>query len=383
MSDSSDPFADDEDDFVFSGKEENTRIIGKESDAAGKKSDAPNGGADPPQKESEVRTGLIALFSLVMIQTCTGVAYRASQKSSREYAFSTLSAIVMAEGVKAALACFLYSREVGGVKGIFSGVTTRIVLAQAGLGLFYMINNQIAFALYKVADPATIFLFKSAGTITVASIQWFALAKVFTPVQWILMTIQGSGMAVMQWNECKGVPDYPVSTYVLLVSSAGITGFCSVWNEFLLKKVALNMHTQNVVLYLWGVLFNLIGFVFSSEDKTFFQGYNGFFPLSVIAVNSVIGIVITFAYKFANAVYKMMAGDITAVLLVIISIFAFGYEFRARTALGVSQVLLAVTAFSLVPNATGDALSLPARSTVCCCGALTVGGLIAAVVAHA
>ena len=56
---------------------------------------------------------------------------------------------------------------------------------------------------------------------------------------------------------------------------------------------------------------------------------------------------------------------------------AFGYEFRARTALGVAQVLLAVSAFSLIPNATGDALSFPARSTVCCCIALVVGGLAA------
>jgi hypothetical protein len=383
MSESSDPF---EDDFVFDGKEDNT-LIGKEGDAAAKgdlrerkSSPVAAKSAEPPA--NEIRYGLIALFSLVLIQTCTGVAYRASQKSSREYAFSTLSAIVMAEGVKASLAGFLFKREFGAAAGLFGGVTLRVTLAQAGLAFFYAVNNQIAFALYRVADPATIFLFKSAGTITVASMQWVLIGKVFSPVQWILMTIQGSGMAVMQWNECKGIPDYPLSTYTLLIGSAGITGFCSVWNEFLLKKVDLNMHTQNVVLYLWGVFFNLVGFMRSSEEKTFFQGYDGFFPISVVVVNSVIGIIITFAYKFANAVYKMMAGDITAVLLVLISCVAFGYEFRARTALGVAQVLLAVSAFSLIPNATGDALSFPARSTVCCCIALVVGGLAAVVVSY-
>ena len=73
-----------------------------------------------------------------------------------------------------------------------------------------------------------------------------------------------------------------------------------------------------------------------------------------------------------------MAGDITAVLLVVASCVGFGYQFRARIALGVAQVLLAVSAFSLVPSATGKALPLRARLAVCLCALLTGGGFVAA-----
>ena len=58
---------------------------------------------------------------------------------------------------------FLFKREFGAAAGLFGGVTLRVTLAQAGLAFFYAVNNQIAFALYRVADPATIFLFKSAN----------------------------------------------------------------------------------------------------------------------------------------------------------------------------------------------------------------------------
>merc|ERR1712113_1027238 len=74
----------------------------------------------------------------------------------------------------------------------------------------------------------------------------------------------------------------------------------------------------------------------------FFDGYDNPLAIGVVFANSVIGLAITAVYKYADAVIKCIASDITAVTLCMFSVFLFGLNSSITLWCGVSVVCFAV-----------------------------------------
>jgi len=111
--------------------------------------------------------------------------------------------------------------------------------------------------------------------------------------------------------------------------SAGLTAMCSVRNEYLVKNYKILLNVQNAVLYSGGACMNLFAFFVipnpnsKQADIGFFDGYDNPLALGVIFINSLIGLAITAVYKYADAITKCIASDLTAVNLCIISSIFF------------------------------------------------------------
>eukprot|EP00747_Dinoflagellata_sp_TGD_P185906 gnl/TRDRNA2_/TRDRNA2_42693_c0_seq1.p1 gnl/TRDRNA2_/TRDRNA2_42693_c0~~gnl/TRDRNA2_/TRDRNA2_42693_c0_seq1.p1 ORF type:complete len:459 (+),score=79.24 gnl/TRDRNA2_/TRDRNA2_42693_c0_seq1:98-1474(+) len=314
--------------------------------------------ADPPRK-------LAAGAALVCISTLVGILYKVSQAATGGFKYSTTSAIAIAEFVKFCMSCsfhILDKSHQGNTEdsGKNSAIASAIVSAQSQLSLsalghiwflsfLYTFNNQLSFFVYMLADPGTVFLFKAASTLIVACVQCTCSGKSFSKDQWKAMMLQGCGMVIVQYDPCKkGMMLRPLA-YICMITSATVTAICAARNEYLVKNYKIGLNVQNLVLYAGGTVMNVMAFFFlpnpNSKDsvpKGFFEGFDDPLALGVVFANAMIGLAITAVYKYADAIVKCIAADITAVLLLILSTFFFGLKSSITMWCGVGVVVFAV-----------------------------------------
>eukprot|EP00931_Biecheleriopsis_adriatica_P011161 TRINITY_DN112239_c0_g1_i1.p1 TRINITY_DN112239_c0_g1~~TRINITY_DN112239_c0_g1_i1.p1 ORF type:complete len:380 (-),score=76.51 TRINITY_DN112239_c0_g1_i1:158-1264(-) len=306
-----------------------------------------------------VRTKVVAGGGLVCVSTTVGILYKVSQAASGGFHYSTMSAICIAEFVKLAISCSFHVMDTSHHQDGVRHVRTAIAAAKAEvsrqallqiyvLAALYMVNNQLSFFVYMLVDPGTVFLFKAASTLIVATVQKFCAGKTFTVDQWKAMMLQACGMIVVQYDPCKGSGVYTPLAYFCLCTSTVITAASAARNEHLVKNYKIGLNVQNAVLYSGGVFFNLVAFVAlpnpnsSASNIGFFDGYDNVLAIGVVVSNAMIGLVITAVYKYADAVVKCIASDITAVLLIIISTLFFHLKATLTMWCGVFTVVFAV-----------------------------------------
>jgi len=99
--------------------------------------------------------------------------------------------------------------------------------------------------------------------------------------------------------------DRSLGIMAILVACA-LTAGCSAVNASLLRSGCMGLHAQNVVLYTLGAASNLVLFwlrLTPSSHISFFSGYREH-PLAIALLlsNAFVGILITFVYRFGNAV---------------------------------------------------------------------------------
>merc|ERR550537_22739 len=135
--------------------------------------------------------------------------------------------------------------------------------------------------------------------------------------EWVALGHECLGMVVMQYDECAKRPDYQPLVYVLIGISCILTALCTTVNAHIVKTSTLPLHVQNSVLYIGGFVVNGLLFVFL-EEKQFFEGYDTLPALLILLLNSSIGLIISFVYRYADAIAKMIATDISAIILIAI-----------------------------------------------------------------
>lgn len=324
--------------------------------------------------ESTIRTKILAGAGMVCISTTVGILYKASQAASGGFKYSTTGAICMAEFVKLAMSAgfHIFDKSHGQSLQVTKAISNAVEQLSFYsfrhiyfLAILYMINNQLSFYIYTMVDPGTVFLFKAASTMIVAAVQCTFVGKKFTWEQWKAMMLQACGMITVQYDPCKGAGVYSPFAYGCLCLSTAITAISAARNEFLVKNFQITLNVQNAVLYSGGVIFNLLAFLLLPNPNSknanigFFEGYD-FLAIGVVCSNALIGIVITAVYKYADAVVKCIASDITAVLLIILSSFFFGLRSSLTMWCGVFTVTFAV---HLYIDASSKASAKPEASS--------------------
>jgi len=327
--------------------------------------------------DSPLKTKILAGLGLVVVQSLVGLLYKVSQSASGGFHYSTMSAVAIAETVKLLLSVSFHigdrshheagtSRVTSARRSAWKQMSSGAVMHISVLAFLYVANNQLNFYVYTMADPGTVYLFKAASTMVVASIQCTCVGKQFTAEQWRAMFLQGVGMVIVQHNPCKGAPRYNPMVYLLMSFSAVLTAACSVRNEYLVKNYNILLNVQNAVLYASGAIMNLAAFHMIPNPNSkqanigFFEGYDNPLALGVVFVNSLIGLAITAVYKYADAVTKCIASDITAVNLCIVSTIFFELEPSITMWCGIVVVCFAVhlyTSAAPAPHARNPAIS--------------------------
>ena len=136
----------------------------------------------------------------------------------------------------------------------------------------------------------------------------------------------------------------------------------------ILKKVLKKLHVVNFYLYAFGIVLNYFIYLYQSsqsyqrcvsDQKSFGEGdssicdargfFTGYTPAAylIIFCNSIIGIVITAVYKYADVVIKNIASSVSTACLYSLSIAFFGAKAGLQTTLGYGIVFLATYLYML------------------------------------
>ena len=320
-------------------------------------------------------TKILAFLVLLLVQVLVSIVYKFSQTKGK-YTYSPLSAIASAEFIKLCisltfiwlsvsiddsssnnkiynrfLACYAWFRKE--VQSIFIAYTF-------GLALLYVINNQLAFVLYLYVDMASISMFKSFSSILSAILLWLFCERTLVREQWASIILQVVGLVIVQYDSCRDAPFLAIKDYITLIVSTLITAICSVWNERLIKTYSVNMHIQNAILYTFGLTLNLTLFFFfpdlfvkNETRKQFFEGYS-LMVIAIILCNSVLGIVITFVYKYADVIVKTFSTACATGVLLYINVAVFKIKANLTIFLGAIVIFISSYLFLLVKPVSTD-----------------------------
>jgi len=222
-------------------------------------------------------------------------------------------------------------------------VDQRLLLHTAGLSALYCGNNQLAFALFRWADAATVTLIKSSSSIVSALLLWLLLDRPIATLQWHAIVLQVLGLFIVQYDDCKHAVLLSLPIYLALFCSLFISSLAGVWNEHVLKTFKVTVHVQNCCLYGFGVLMNL--FVFVSEElggptslaSAYFTGYNAA-AIGVIACQAVLGLVVTAVLKYADVVIRSLATACSISVLYAINVSFLGWKLNLTYLAGCAVV---------------------------------------------
>ena len=311
---------------------------------------------------------MLAFFSLLAIQTSVALIFKFSQTNGK-YGFFTSSAQTSADVVKLVLSLWLFWRQgsqagdeeqAGKAQGIAFQLTTQLsypLVSQCGfLAALYCVNNQLAFALFRWADAASITLVKSASSFVSALFLWTFLKRPVNHFQWISICVQVLGLVVVQYDDCKKTTLLPFTTYLALLASLSISSAAGVWNEHLLKTFSASLHAQNMCMYVYGVLFNLLIFLLWEKPEEevlssalWFRGYS-VGALAIITSQALLGLTVTAVLKYADTVVRSLASACSISILYAANIIFFGWTINLTYATGCCIVFLSTYLYMSLSN---------------------------------
>lgn len=307
---------------------------------------------------------VLSVCALITLHVVLALSFKLAQHGETgQYSFSPPVILVLSESVKFLMSSALFWRE----RVTSSGLTTDrchpnatvvgsawtqistggLLWRTALLAAFYCLNNNIAFALFRVADGANINLIKSGGSIVSALLLRVVLKRQLSRTQWSALWLQVFGLVVAQFGpNCTNTPILQPYAYGLLLVSLLNSAGCAVWNDHMLKckqYKAVSMHVINMSLYASGFLLNGTILLFSRlpEEGHIFSGFDRPETYLVLVCQSSFGLAISAVYKYADAVVKTFALSCATSILLMIDLLFFGAQFSLVASMGCLVVFLA------------------------------------------
>eukprot|EP00935_MAST-01C_sp_MAST-1C-sp1_P002316 g2316.t1 len=311
----------------------------------------------------------------------------AFQQGGGHYTFAPTSALAMAEATKFGLSLFFHINDFEGLRASSEGATFDMKLDAAKkaiieyadpwailniclLAFLYLFNNLMNFYLNGPADPGSIFLFKSGSTVITAIMLRYFLNRPVNELQWGAIVMQVAGLVIVQFDPCKGRAVLEPYVYGLMAISTTVTATNAVRNDYMLKNYKMSMHCQNMFLYSAGCFFNMLAFFFlpgwcthTPPGTGFFDGYDNLPAVLVVLFNALIGIAISFVYKYTDAVVKTFASATVTVNLVVFSAVYLGKETTLVAWNGVAIVIVATFMYSQASKKKAAPAAKPAAVT--------------------
>ncbi|TMW59459.1 hypothetical protein Poli38472_004528 [Pythium oligandrum] len=232
--------------------------------------------------------------------------------------------------------------------------------------LLYMIDNNLTYVILRYIDPATLAVLWNLKIITTAVLFRFVLKRRLSEIRIIAIILLLLGVVTSQSDHIKkehghdekkspmDMGDKLVSeksnadfifAMILVLVMVTISSCASVFTEWTFKrKTSCSFLYQNVLLYIYGILFNGIGVLVQSDElseRGFFDGYNSW-TVAVIFVNCVGGISVGFILRFLDNIACVYAHAVAMMLTMLFSMVFFKFTPSLEFICGLSVLLISM-----------------------------------------
>ena len=208
--------------------------------------------------------------------------------------------------------------------------------------LLYFINNNLVIYMLHEMDSATFQVLGNLKILTTAVLFYFIMGKSLSLLKWTsLFLLFVAGIFYVFGNLKSRVPentgsldDFFADMYItrlgiiMILVYSFISGFAGVYSEKLLKQYSkYSIHTQNIYLYTFGTIFNLITAYSSDKQSTLnilkiFNGFN-FFTWIVISSQVFTGISMSIVMKHADNIVRLFIISASLIVTAVLSVLFF------------------------------------------------------------
>lgn len=301
---------------------------------------------------------VVAFVSQVVLTCSSTILTHASRNDAGKGAFhyNTLTIPFFSELCKVVVSCtmllhqVLISRE-----EVKLEVTPYKLWTSAVPSFLYFVTNNLNFLIIKALGPTAFQLLNNMKILATAVLFRIVMKAYISPVQWRMLCVLTAGAFVSQLETCGdggAVFSAPLIGYVLKALNSFLTAFASVYTEKLMKGNGDSIHFQNMILYVWGVVFTTLSlFVNSSYRGTpltvdmLFENHN-VFSVTLIFNYAFTGLATAFVIKFLDNMLKTFAATCAMFLVSLVSSAIYKEPVTMQLLVGMSIVGLAVEVYT-------------------------------------
>ncbi|NXT15975.1 S35A4 protein, partial [Prunella fulvescens] len=258
--------------------------------------------------------------------------------------FSSTSVVVLVELTKLALSLpFLLA---GRREPLPAALCRRHAAPFALSALLYAANNNLVVHMQLFMDPSTFQVLSNLKIVSTALLYSLLLRRRLGARRWLaLLLLLAAGVTY----SCGGLRGDPRGTrlhvtpvgLLLLCVYCLISGLSAVYTEAVLKSQALPLSLQNVFLYFFGVLLNLLGSVWSGTEGGFLEGFSPWVVLVVLS-QALNGLIMSVVMKHSSNITRLFIISCSILVNALLSVALFNLQLTLLFFVAVVCIGLAV-----------------------------------------
>ncbi|KAG0601927.1 hypothetical protein M758_11G148300 [Ceratodon purpureus] len=227
----------------------------------------------------------------------------------------------------------------------------------------YAINNYLKFSMQLYFQPSTVKMLGNLKLLVIALLLKMLMRKRFSIMQWECLILLLIGVSVNQLQTASvdataiAIP-LATAAYVSTLMYVTVPALASVYSEkFLKTQFETNIHLQNLSLYGYGALFNLIAicaqniYLDGGIHLNILEGHS-FTTMLLICNNAAQGILSSFFFKYADTILKKYSSTVATIFTGLLSYFLFGHALTINFVLGCSIVLISMHQYYSYENSS-------------------------------
>jgi len=262
---------------------------------------------------------------------------------------STLLSELLKIGISSAL--FFHTEQRSAMQ-----LDVKETLQFAAPAAIYAINNNLVFVILSHVNPTTFQLLSQLKTVFTGLFMRFFLHRKLMVWQYMAIWQLTCGTATSHIPLCISSAGGSDSTsdalgLSLSVVSCILSATGGVYSEKLLKdRAKQSIHWQNIQLYGWGVLFNLLGQ--SARDPGFLlemdihRGFN-VWAYAVVVNNALSGLAISALLKYADNIARVYAHAAAMLVTMLASVFLFDQRPTPQLVIAVATVSASAVQYNM------------------------------------
>ena len=226
----------------------------------------------------------------------------------------------------------------------------------------YFINNNLVIYMLHEMDSATFQVLGNLKILTTAVLFYLIMGKSLSRLKWLsLFLLFIAGIFYVFGNLKSKVPDSETTDFfdnmyithvgiIMILIYSFISGFAGVYSEYLLKINFKNtIHTQNIYLYTFGTIFNLIT-AYSTESNretssvftfSIFSGFNGF-TWVVIFSQVFTGFAMSIVMKHSSNITRLFIISASLIVTTVLSVLFFNLNLNFYFYISFLAILIAI-----------------------------------------
>ena len=230
-------------------------------------------------------------------------------------------------------------------------------------GFLYFINNNLAVYIQYYMDSTSYQLLCNFKIFTTAIMYYLIMGKMLSKMKWISLlllflagvfyligNLKSSVVPLIRHQNTTIVSSYAMETYItdtgvlMMIIYCLISGLTGVYTEFILKaNLSDSLFLQNIYLYTYGSIFNLLTYIFEQPDhkQGFFVGFN-IFTWIIIVTQIYNGLIMSILMKYSNNIVKLFVVALALFVNIFFSIILFSLELNIYFCLVFAATLAAL-----------------------------------------